>query len=317
MAELIEPIEKYALSKDSRPKSLFSKVGLIGCGEVGRSIARMVSSKGIDVVFVELSNDKIKYAIEELGKDLDILIDNWGLTTSEKRSVISRIQGSTDYKILKGCDLVIEAVILDCCEYEERKKIFKKIEEQVDNDAIIVSNSTTTIISELVSSLKNPARCMSLHFISPAPDANVLEVVRGLYTSDATYEKVKKFAALLGKKVIPVINSPGVISARLVVPLINEACQVLMEDVSTMEDIDITMQLGYGLPLGPFAMADKIGLDKLLHWCENLFFEFGDKKYKASPIIKKYVLAGRLGRKVHKGFYEYDNYGRKITKEKI
>ncbi len=310
----MEKIEKYALSKSSKPKTLFGKVGLIGCGEVGRSIARMVSARGMDVVFVEISDEQIEKSLNSLSLDIDAIIERWGMVKSEKRAILSRIKGSTNYEILKECDIVIEAIVSKSREklIDERKDIFEKLEKYVSKNTVIATNSTTVVITELSSGLKYPERCVSFHFISPAPDARIVEVVRGIYTSDETYEKVKKFSKLLGKKFIGATESPGIISTRLVVPLINEACEILMEGVGSMTDIDCTMSSGFGIPLGPFAMADKIGLDKLLRWCENLYQEFGDLKYKASPVIKKYVRANLLGRKTGKGFYEYDKYGNRL-----
>jgi len=319
MNEVIERIEKYALSKDSKPQSLFAKVGIVGCGETGRSIARMVSVQGIDVVFIEHSQKKINDSLLELSKDLDNMIDRWGMTVGEKRAILSRIKGSVNYKSLKGCSLVIESILSSKREHvvDERKEIFKNIEKNVDNDTIIATNSTTLVITELSSELEHPERCVSFHFISPAPDAKVVEVVKSLHTSEEAFSKVSKFAKLLDKKLISVTESPGIISVRLIVPLINEACEIFMEGVGTMEDIDNTMKLGYGLPLGPFELADKIGLDKLLRWCENLYKEFGDLKYKASPFIKKKVRANHLGRKVKNGFYKYDESGKKIRNIRI
>jgi len=310
-----EPIVNYALNKAEKPKTLFGKIGIVGCGEVGRSIARMISSRGIDVIFKEVSEKQIEISMHELAKDLDGMIDRWGMTEGEKRAIMSRIKGTTRCSDFTGCGIVIEAISSRTREHliGERKEIFKRIEKHVDRDTIIATNSTTLVITELSSELKYPDRCVSFHFISPAPDSRVVEVVRGLHTSDEAHEKVAKFARLLDKKMISVIESPGIISTRLAVPLINEACEILMEGVGTMEDIDLTLSLGFGVPLGPFAMADKIGLGKVLRWCENLYQEFGDMKYKASPLIKKMVRANRLGRKVGKGFYDYDEWGKRIV----
>ena len=280
---------------------------------VGRSIARMVSRNGLDVVFIELSADRIKNAYEELSKDLDSMIAHWGMTESEKRAIISRISSSTECNALIDCDIVIEAIKSKRREeiVDDRKKIFKKIENVVSKDTIIATNSTTQVITEMASGLNYPERCLSLHFISMEPDARMVEVVKGIHTSKEAYDKTKYFAELLNKEVIPIKEYPGVISTRLFVPLINEACQILMQGISELTDIDKTMKIGFGTRLGPFEMADKIGLDKILRWAENLYDEFGDLKYKASPLIKKHVRANHLGRVNGKGFYEYDDQGNK------
>ena len=319
MEELVEPIENYALRKEKiKPvsgKTSFNKVGLIGCGYIGQNIARMSSRHGLDVVFIEVSEEKIKQSFHNLSKDLDWLIERWGMTESEKRAILSRIKGSLDYSELKTCDIVIEAIKAPdrTDSIEIRKSIYNKIEENVNEDTIIATNTSTLLITELTADLKHPERCVSFHFISPAPESRIVEVVKGLYTSEQVYEDVVKFARLLDKTIISVNESPGIISTRLIVPLINEACEILMEGVGSMEDIDSTMTLGFGLPLGPFAMADKLGLDKVVRWLDNLYKEFGDVKYKTSPLLKKLVRAHQLGRTTGKGFYEYDQEGNKIS----
>jgi 3-hydroxybutyryl-CoA dehydrogenase len=301
MAENTERLEDYGLSHDTRPKTLFSRVGLVGAGTVGQNIARMVSSKGLDVIFLELNQQRIDQAYRELAKELDRMIERWGMTNSEKLGILSRIKGTVDYTHFKGCDIVIEAIKSSSREHSHdiRMQILKNIERHVDKDTIIATNSSTQVITELTADLDHKERCVSFHF---------------LYTSQVAYDKTIKFANLIGKKVVPVKESPGIISTRLFVPLINEACEILMEGVGTMEDIDLTMRVGFGLPLGPFEMADKIGLDKILRWCENLYDEFGDLKYKSSPLLKKLVRANQWGRRTGRGFYEYNKDGVKINK---
>lgn len=315
MAENTEKLEDYGLSKDTRPKTLFSRVGIVGAGTVGQNIARMISSKGLDVVFLDLTKEKIDKAYAELGRELDRMIERWGMTNSEKLGILSRIKGTTEYSDFKECDIVIEAIKTPKNEtsHETRMEILKSIENNVGHRTIIASNSSTQVITELTANLEHKDRCVSFHFLTPEADARVVEVVKGLYTSQETYDNTVKFAQLIGKKVVHVKESPGIISTRLFVPLINEACEILMEGVGTMEDIDLTMKVGFGLPLGPFEMADKIGLDKILRWCENLYDEYGDLKYKASPLLKKLVRANQWGRRTGKGFYEYNKDGMKIT----
>jgi 3-hydroxybutyryl-CoA dehydrogenase len=316
MADNIEKLEDYGLAKETKPKTLFALVGIVGAGTVGQNIARMVSSKGLDVILLDLSQEKIDQAYDELSKELNRMIERWGMTNSEKLGILSRIKGTTDYNSFKGCDIVIEAVKSSNREesHDLRMKILKKIEEHVDRNTIIATNSSTQVITELTADLNYKDRCVSFHFLTPEADARVVEIVKGLYTSQIAYENTIKFANLIGKKVIPVRESPGIISTRLFVPLINEACEILMEGVGSMEDIDLTMRVGFGLPLGPFEMADKIGLDKVLRWCENLYDEFGDLKYKSSPLLKKLVRANQWGRRTGRGFYEYNKDGVKINK---
>jgi 3-hydroxybutyryl-CoA dehydrogenase len=312
---IIEPIEAYGLSTQNRPKQLFSKVGVVGCGSVGQTIALMIAQKDIEVVFVELTEANVAHAIEEIDATLDNMIERWGMTPGEKRAVLSRINGYIGYDCLAGCDLVIESIRSKSRERRitSRKEVFRKIEEVVSPECIIATNSTTIVITELSSELEHNERCVSLHFLTDTPNARMIEVVRGLYTSEEVYKRVIQFVQMIGKEAILCEESPGLISVRVFVAQLNEACGVLMEGVGTMSDIDKTMRIGLGQVLGPFEMADKIGLDKVMRWMENLYNEFGDHKYMASPVIKKLVRANNLGRVSGRGFYIYEN-GKKSNK---
>jgi 3-hydroxybutyryl-CoA dehydrogenase len=319
MSYSVEPIEGYAIKRREQPlvktsRYEFTKVGIVGCGILGQEISRMVSSHGIDVTFVEISEEKINQALISISSELDATIERWGMTISEKRAIMSRIQGTMNYEDLEGAEIVIESVKSRSREssVELRKRIFREIEKYIGPETIIATNSTTLVITEMSSELEHPQRCVSLHFLSPADKIPVVEIARGLNTSDETYEKVCQFAKLFEKKVVPVIESPGVISTRLIAPLINEACEIFMEGVGKMEDIDDTMKMGFGFPLGPFEVADKIGLDSIVRWLDNLYKEFGDLKYKASPLLKKMVRANHLGRETQRGFYKYDEEGKRI-----
>ena len=312
--KIVEQIESYALSKKARPKAQFAQVGVVGAGTTGQRIILMIATKGIEVIFLDLSQEKIDQAIREMANELDNRINHWGMTTGDKRSVLSKIKGTTDYRDFKDCDLVIECILSKVREFslEIRKNVFKRIEENVRRDAIIATNSSTIVITELSSELEYKDRTLSLHFSTANPDANIVEVVRGLHTSEEVCENVNKFATLIQKIPVPVDESPGLISVRVFVAMMGEACEVFMEGVATKENIDLTMKNGLGLPLGPFEMADKIGLDKVIRWMDNLYKEFGDIKYKPSPVLKKLVRANRLGRKSGVGFYFYDQNGNKV-----
>jgi 3-hydroxybutyryl-CoA dehydrogenase len=315
MAEVIvESIENYGLSQKSRTATLFSKVGIVGCGAAGQNIALMVSQRELEVIFIELSEEKVAQAIASIEQELDNMIGRWGMTPGEKRAILARISGFVGYENLKGCDLVMEAIRSKTREQRIscRKEVFKSIERIVSPETIIATNSTTIAITELSSDLEHKERCVSLHFLTNTPGAKMVEVVRSLYTSEDVYDKVSKFINMMGKTMVPVQESPGMISIRLFVTLVNEACEILMEGVGTKSDIDTTMRIGLGLTLGPFELADKVGLDKVERWMDNLYAEFGDIKYKASPIIKRHVRAHQYGRPTGRGFYEYDDTGRKI-----
>ncbi len=303
-----EVLEDYALNEKLRKKESLRKVGIVGCGSVGQEIARIISQSGIDVVFVDVSEERVNEIFIAINQQLDMIIDRWGLTESEKRAILSRIHGTTRYEDLSECNLVMETIssTRPGTSLDLRKEVFKKIEEHVSGDTVITSNISTLMISDLSSSLKYPERAVGLHFMIP-PTVKVVEVVKGLRTSEEAYDFVCRFAKMIGKKVVTVNESPGNISTRLIVTLINEACEVLMEGVASIENIDDTMKLGYGLQFGPFELADRIGLDKILKYMDNLYQEFGLQKFKASPIIKRLVRANNLGRKSGKGFYKYDN----------
>jgi 3-hydroxybutyryl-CoA dehydrogenase len=318
MAEIVvEPIEKYGLNTQKQVKTLFSRIGVVGCGKEGQSIARIAAWHGLEVVFVELSHDKIDSAIDNIGRELDNRIENWGLTQSEKRAIMGRIRGSLDYKDLDGCDFVIEAIRSDdntgIRSLDSRKQVFRDVEAIVGRDTIIATNATTIVISELAAELQYPDRCVSLHFFVTSAEARIVEVVRGLYTTDDVYNKVSTFVKLINREAIHVEESAGLISVRLYVVLLNEACEALMEGVAKLEDIDKTMVVGLGMRFGPFRHADLIGLNKVVRWMDNLYEEFGDPKYKPSPLLKRLVRAKHFGIQSGVGFYRYDEKNNVIS----
>lgn len=315
MSETVrEPIEDFGLSKKHKTTTLFSKIGIIGCGKIGQKIARNASAAGIEVVFVEVSDEKIQEATAGITKFLDDMIAHWGMTEGEKRAILSRIKGTTNYSDLKGCEFVVEAInaIDRGKRVADRKEIFRKVEEVVAEDCIIATNSTTIIITELSSELARKDRSIGLHFFIASPEARIVEVVRGLYTSDETYEKVRKFVKLINHGVIPVVESAGLVSVRMFTVMLNEACELYLEGVASKKDIDKTMNVGFGMRFGPFATADIIGLDKVVRWMDNMYSEFGDIKYKPNPIIKRLVRAKNYGLPTGEGFYNYDELGNRI-----
>jgi 3-hydroxybutyryl-CoA dehydrogenase len=304
---MAEVLEDFALRRKSRKKGTIKKVGIIGCGSMGQDIARTVSQYGMDVVFIDVSDERIKQIYLELESSLDEIINRWGLTKSDKRAILSRIQGSTNYEDLKECDIVIETInfVRPGTSIEIRKRIFRDVEKVVSKETIITSNTSTLSISDLSSTLEHPERAVGLHFIVPASSVDIVEVIKGVRTSQASLDHVIKFARMIGKRIVTTNESPGNISTRMIVSLINEACEVLMEGVAPATCIDVTMKRGFGLQFGPFELADRIGLDKLIKWMENLHTEFGDQKYKPNPIIKRLYRANMLGRKTEAGFYKY------------
>ena len=304
----VEPIEDYALRKKVRKKGGLQKVGLVGCGNMGQEIAHLVARNGINVEFIDLSNERIAEVFIELNQKLDDIIDKWGLTVSEKKAILSRIHGSVDYTSISDCDIVIETINnrKPGTSLEMRKEVFRKVEAVVREDTVLASNTSTLIISDLASVLRHPERAVGLHFLPSVISGGVVEVVRGLHTNQYSVEFVEKFARTLGKRVIPLIESPGNISTRLIVVLINEACETLMEGVASATNIDATMKQGFGLQFGPLEMADRIGLDKVIKWMNNLYQEFGERKFKPSPVLKRLYRLGYHGRRSGQGFYVYE-----------
>ncbi len=307
---MVESLEDFALRKKIvKKQGTIQKVAVIGCGTMGQQIVSLISQAGMNVIFLDLTTERLVEVMREIEGQLDEKINKWGLTEGEKRAILSRIRGTVDYNEIHDVDLAIESINSrkPGTNIEIRKDVFRKVEEVVAEDTVITSNNSTLMISDLASVLKHPERAIGMHFIHPASSVKIIEVVKGLETNNHSYEFVLKFAKMIDKLVIAVNESPGHISSRLIVTLINEACDTLMEGVASVQCIDTTMKLGYGLLFGPFEMADTIGLDKLLKWMDNLYAEFGLQKYKPSPILKRLVRAGYLGRKNGKGFYKYED----------
>ncbi len=306
---MIELLEDYALNKSMQSKTGNIKAGLVGCGSMGQEIAILISKSGIDITFIEISEEKVQEALAHIGDQLDEIISHWGMTSGDKRAILSRIKGSTDFTDLADCNVVIEAINTKkwIPNQPTRKAVFKQIEEVVTDECIIISNASTIVISDLSIVLKHPCRAIGVHFISPVLETKIIEINRCKNTADETLLFVKRFVKMLDKKTINIYGSPGNISTRLIVPMINEACGLLMEGVSTVSQIDKTMRLGYGMQHGPFTLADRIGLDKLTKWMEGLYNEYGDSKYKSSPLIRRMVRAGMIGKKSGEGFYLYEN----------
>jgi 3-hydroxybutyryl-CoA dehydrogenase len=315
MAEIIEPIEEYGLSTKHKKRSLFSKIGVVGCGRDGRHIVSLTALSGIEVIFIEVSDEKIQAALKDIENGLDTKIENWGLTQGEKRATMGRIKGSLDYEDLKDCDFVIECIRYDMAgerSIELRKEVFRNLEQVLTPNAIIATNATTVIISELAADLKYKDRCICLHFPVSHTDARLLEVVSGTFTSKESISKIFHFAHMIKHTAIPVHESSGLVSFRLMIIMLNEACQIWMENIATIGDIDKEFTIIYGQRYGIFEMADIIGIEKLVMLMEDMFNEYGDKKYKATPVLLKLYRSKQLGVSSGRGFYVYDETG-KIT----
>jgi 3-hydroxybutyryl-CoA dehydrogenase len=245
---------------------------------------------------------------------LDTEILRWGMTNSEKRLIMSRIKGTVEYRDLADCDIVFEAINSrkPGTSLEIRKEILQKAEKYVRRDAILASNTATLMISDLASGLEYPDRAVGLHFMSPADNVKVLEVVRSARTSDEAFEIVSRFVRMLEKKPITLMESPGNVTTRMMCIVINHACEMLMEGIASAQDIDELMKTSLGHQFGPFELADRIGLDKVQKWMDNLYNEFGEHGYKTSPVLKRLVRANYLGKAFGQGFYKYDAHGKII-----
>ena len=277
-------------------------VGIIGAGTMGNGIAQACAVTGINVVMVDISDAAVSKGLATIGSSLDRLIKQEKLTTAERDAALARIQVSTRYEDLQGAQLMIEAATEN---YDLKVKIVKQIDALVGPEVIIASNTSSISMTKLAAVTGRSDRFIGMHFFNPVPLMALVEIIRGLQTSDATHSAVHDLAQRLGKSPITVKNAPGFVVNRILVPMINEAFFVLSEGLATPEDIDAGMKLGCNQPIGPLALADMIGLDVCLAVMEVYLQEFGDSKYRACPLLKEMVAAGRLGRKTGQGVYTY------------
>jgi 3-hydroxybutyryl-CoA dehydrogenase len=277
-------------------------VGIIGAGTMGNGIAQACAVSGVNVVMVDISDAAVAKGLATVSGSLDRLIKKEKITEADKTAALSRIKTSTSYDDLKGAQLVIEAATEN---YDLKVKIVKQLDGMLAPEAIIASNTSSISITKLAAVTSRADRFIGMHFFNPVPMMALVEIIRGLQTSDTTHAAVHDLSTRLGKSPITVKNAPGFVVNRILVPMINEAFFVLAEGVATAEDIDAGMKLGCNQPIGPLALADMIGLDVCLAVMDVYLQEFGDSKYRACPLLKEMVAAGQLGRKTGKGVYTY------------
>ena len=277
-------------------------VGIIGAGTMGNGIAQACAVSGINVVMVDISDTAVQKGLATVAGSLDRLIKKEKISEADKAAALSRIKVSTSYDDLKAAQLVIEAATEN---YDLKVKILKQVDALVAPEVIVATNTSSISITQLAAATQRADRFIGMHFFNPVPMMALVEIIRGLQTSDATHDAVKAMAEALGKSPITVKNAPGFVVNRILVPMINEAFQVLSEGTASAEDIDAGMKLGCNQPIGPLALADMIGLDVCLAVMEVYLKEFGDSKYRPCFLLREMVAAGRLGRKTSQGVYSY------------
>ncbi len=284
-------------------------IAIVGGGLMGRGIAETAGTFGINVLIIERDEESADSCRQKLSETLDSEIQRWALTKSEKKAILSRLKFTTELSDVAECDLVIEAVEE---EFGLKKTIFKELDKICDPNTVFVSNTATLSLTKLAEATSRPDKIIGMHFLNPVPRVPLVEVVRALKTSDLTFKRIKKFAEDLGKTVVEVFEYPGFVTTRVILPLLNEAMQVLLEGISTAEGIDTAIKLGYGLNVGPLEMADSMGLDEVLTWLDTMYHELGTAQYRASPILRRKVREGHLGKKTCQGFFKYDESGKRI-----
>jgi 3-hydroxybutyryl-CoA dehydrogenase len=277
-------------------------VGVVGGGTMGNGIAQVFATKGHEVTLLEVDEARLARARGAIAGSLDRIVKKGGLAESDKDAALAKIHGTTQAKDLAQAGLVVEAIVEDAA---LKKELFRTLDAILPPDAVLASNTSSISITELAAVTGRADRVIGMHFMNPVPVMQLVEIIRGLATSDATYERVKDLTTALGKTPVAVMDYPGFVSNRVLMPMINEAIYCLMEGVATKEAIDSVMKLGMNHPLGPLALADLIGLDVCLNIMQVLHEGLGDSKYRPCPLLRKMVAAGHLGRKSGRGFYPY------------
>ncbi|MEZ1314494.1 3-hydroxybutyryl-CoA dehydrogenase [Pseudomonas fluorescens] len=277
-------------------------IGVIGAGTMGNGIAQVCAQAGFHVTLIDVADSALQKALATIGKNLDRQVAKETLTAAQKLATLDKIRTSTDYSSLRDVQLVIEAATENL---DLKLRVLQQIAAQVSAECVIASNTSSLSITQLAASVSQPERFIGLHFFNPVPVMGLIEVIRGLQTSDATHALALSMATTLGKTAITAGNRPGFVVNRILVPMINEAILVFQEGLASADDIDAGMRLGCNQPIGPLALADLIGLDTVLAILEAFYEGFNDSKYRPAPLLKEMVAAGYLGRKSGRGFHAY------------
>jgi 3-hydroxybutyryl-CoA dehydrogenase len=288
----------------SATQAAVKKLGIVGAGQMGGGIAQVAAQRGLEVTLVDISQAVADKGKGRIGAALGKLVDKGKLQAADVEAALARIRPAGEYAALAECDFVIEAATENI---ELKKKIFASIDgaARAGADVVLATNTSSISITMLAAQTRRPEQVIGMHFMNPVPLMTLCEIIRGLQTSDATYQATLSLGQALGKELVTARDVPGFIVNRILIPMLNEACFALQEGLGTAEDIDKGIKLGLNHPMGPFQLSDLIGLDTVLAIAEVLHRELGDDKYRPAPLLRNYVAAGWLGRKSGRGFYKY------------
>ena len=278
------------------------KIFVLGAGTMGSGIVQAFAQKGYEVIVRDIKDEFVQRGLSGINKNLSKLVSKGKMTEETKEEILSRISGTTDMNLAADCDLVVEAAIENM---KIKKEIFAELDGICKKETILASNTSSLSITEVASATSRPDKVIGMHFFNPAPVMKLVEIIRGMATSQETFDAVKNLSLEIGKEPVEVKEAPGFVVNRILIPMINEASFILQEGIASVEDIDTAIKFGANHPMGPLALGDLIGLDVCLAIMDVLYNETGDNKYRASSTLRKYVRAGWLGRKSGRGFYNY------------
>ncbi|MBV7274714.1 3-hydroxybutyryl-CoA dehydrogenase [Clostridium sp. PL3] len=278
------------------------KICVLGAGTMGAGIAQAFAAKGYEVVLRDIKDEFVERGIAGIKKGLSKLVTKGKMSQEDADAIEGRITGTTDLNLAADCDLVVEAAVENM---EIKKQIFSDLDKICKAETILASNTSSLSITEVAAATNRPDKVIGMHFFNPAPVMKLIEIIKGMATSDETFNAIKELSVAIGKEPVEVSEAPGFVVNKILVPMINEAVGIFAEGIASAEDIDKAMMLGANHPMGPLALGDLIGLDVCLAIMDVLYKETGDTKYRAHALLRKYVRAGYLGRKTGKGLFDY------------